>query len=73
MAWAWVGVAILTLSTTGGIWTKFGMVGTGLPPAAPGILVCWRTSEYRSVITIGPGSATAESVAAINREWLSLG
>ncbi|WP_430779995.1 hypothetical protein [Actinoplanes sp. G11-F43] len=47
--------------------------GTGLPPAAPGILVCWRTSEYRSVITIGPGSATAESVAAINREWLSLG
>ncbi len=23
--WAWVGVAILTLSTTGGIWTKLGM------------------------------------------------
>ncbi|HWS32321.1 MAG TPA: hypothetical protein VN408_06215 [Actinoplanes sp.] len=46
--------------------------GTGMPPADSGVLVCWRTSEGRSVITIGQGVDAAESVAVISREWLTL-
>lgn len=46
--------------------------GTGLPSGGPGVLVCWRTSEGRSVITIGQGASAAESVEVINREWFDL-
>jgi hypothetical protein len=43
----------------------------------PNLLVCWRTSEKKSVYTVAVDldgdPSERKSVAAINREWRSLG
>ncbi|SDT79109.1 hypothetical protein [Actinoplanes derwentensis] len=46
--------------------------GTGIPAGDPGILVCWRTSASRSVITIGQNTDTASSISVLSREWQAM-
>lgn len=52
--------------------TQIRSFGTGMPTADSDVLVCWRTSVGRSVITIGQGVDAAESAAVIGREWPTL-
>ncbi|GAA1597060.1 hypothetical protein [Actinoplanes couchii] len=46
--------------------------GTGLPAGEPGVLVCWRVSSSRSVITIGQNTDPVESADVIAQEWLTM-
>ncbi len=45
--------------------------------AAPGMLVCWRTSPARSVVTVAVSARgraqSGESIAVLEREWTRLG
>lgn len=49
----------------------------GDPRVVPSMLVCWRTSAQRSVVTIAVAErgrpSSAESVAVLEREWARLG
>jgi hypothetical protein len=51
--------------------------GPGVPVGEnPALLVCWKTSEMRSVVTVavnaGSRPSAADSVAALDRQWLRL-
>jgi hypothetical protein len=50
--------------------------GSGTPPARPAVLLCWRTSPTRSVVTLLTDRAghpsTARSVQVIDQEWARL-
>lgn len=56
---------------------KFRFAGDRTASVRPNLLVCWRTSATRSVITVlvsrDGKPSTAQSVKAIDREWARLG
>jgi hypothetical protein len=47
------------------------------PKVRPNMLLCWRTSDRKSVLTVlidrGGHPSTAESIETIDREWATLG
>jgi hypothetical protein len=56
---------------------NFRAAGSGAAQARPGLLLCWRTSGGKSVVTVAmtktgsPG--TTASIAAMDRAWVALG
>ncbi|AEV87589.1 hypothetical protein ACWT_6577 [Actinoplanes sp. SE50] len=56
---------------------QFKFYNEAAPKTRDNLLVCWRTSAHRSVITvdakIGGHPPVAQSLAVINREWHKLG